>query len=384
MKNKILSLLLAGAMVLSMSTTPVLAAGGELTDSGTGGSITADSDLEKPEYKVVVPTTLVFAIDPFEQAGKSQVYSEDLTIINKSNVPVKIKASVAVVDKAGTDVTFQTSESAVSEADTSKNLFFAVEVAKTVTETAKAAESYTTKIYEDSNGKLDTTDAGTETEVKMTDVDYVTTTYGADTVKVPATAAKAAEVTFALAGAKYIEYHDDSADADKIAFQQMAASNAGSAAFRFSGKVNTTAAWADDEITATVTYTFTGLSGTNYSALAAKATASGSQGYIPSSVAPSLAASSYTVAASTAFDIAVDLGEGDLLASGVTNVINVTAGNIDIAGLSEFVTYANGKLSFTAAFADYIIGEGADQTFKIVFTNSVNSAATIVFSAPNN
>lgn len=296
-KTKFLSLLLASAMVVSMAATPVLAADTEFTDPTASNQITGNSGLEPVTYRVVVPTTLTFAIDPYEQAGKSQIYSGDLSIINKSNVPVKVVASVSVEENLTTvtdeEVTFVTSADAVKE-DETKNLYFAAEVATAITEEKYTADDATAfpgsiKIFANAAGdawaKLDAADSTYTTEVFLEDVKELKTIEYTTAPKVTVDGENATDLTFVLAEAKYIPYDD--AGTMKSIYQSTAADNKGSAAFRFSGAVNSNVDWDDEELTATVAYDFQGMTDTNYGTEAAKAT----QGYLKAEEEPTFTAS---------------------------------------------------------------------------------------------
>jgi hypothetical protein len=78
--KKLVSILTAGALAATMAM-PVMAA--------DGGTIDVEVTTKTGILRVEVPTTLAIAVDQFEttDAG-SQVYSEEFTIANKSEVNV--------------------------------------------------------------------------------------------------------------------------------------------------------------------------------------------------------------------------------------------------------------------------------------------------------
>lgn len=266
MKQKIAKMVLAVTLCTAMLGTTAMAASQDLTAT-TGGSITGDSTVVNPSYKVVVPTTLVFGIDPFQQKGQSQIYSEDFYVINKSNVPVQLDCAVTLT--AGTDVVIKDAEADVTETNADKLVYMAAEIAGDVTETSAAAAAYSTALKKDGDDVYEATVApGGSALEDMIDVTSVAGAY-TTSKKVPLKAdATGTKLTFALNKAEYQTYYtvaDKSASASQ--YKAMAADKGGSASFRFSGKVNTKATWAASAVTATVAYTFNGLTPENYTAL---------------------------------------------------------------------------------------------------------------------
>lgn len=284
MKRKVVKTLLTTAVCVSMLGTTCLAAGTpppQLDSTNMSSTIEGDSTVQNPIYKVSVPTKITFAVDPFEQKQQSQIYSQELQLINKSNVPVQVTAAVKVVGKVDTTdadnpvklVTVVDAENKVTETNDAKKVYVAVEVPSDVTETKANAAAYPTALKKsDTTGKVydanqvpdDVADATALTD--MVDVTAVKGTY--TTSKKVTVGEEDSKLVFALAGATYQEYCTDKTDLTKTAVQykEVAASEAGSAVFRFCGKVNTKAAWADGDLKATVKYDLIGLTGTNYSA----------------------------------------------------------------------------------------------------------------------
>lgn len=93
--KKLVSILTAGALAATMAM-PVMAA--------DGGTIDVDVTTKTGILRVEVPTTLAIAVDQFETSDTgSQVYSEEFTIANKSEVNVKVNVtSTATVGSAVT------------------------------------------------------------------------------------------------------------------------------------------------------------------------------------------------------------------------------------------------------------------------------------------
>ena len=389
-KQKFLSLLLASTLVFSMGTSTVFASAlsdGNMT-STSGGYIEDDSDLQEPIYKVVVPTDMVFALDPFQQTGDSQIHSADLTITNKSNVPVKVEVQITAGDKADNDVTFKTKEADVTETNTDKLVYMAAEIATTVVETLDTATGFGASndvdVYadeDDPNGYNTTKTDGTKQE--RTDVKSIATTYGDSTTKVTIDGTTTpTKIAFALDKAEYLKY--TAADASTAnEFKKTAASNKGSAAFRFYGKVNTTAAWVESELTAKVAYSFQGLTGTNYTALTTGAT--GGQGYVKLEEAPTFTASE------TALVINYTKGLGNKALKSIDKIefVHPTKGTFDVSKAltnswaaatvtDSTITLDSGVNKFwtedtTEATITYTMEDGSTGTVKV---NVVTAVAT--------
>lgn len=84
-KKKLVSMLTAGALATTM-VMPAMAA--------DGGSFDVDVTTKTGILRVEVPTTLAIAVDQFETSDAgSQIYSEEFTIANKSEVNVKVNVT---------------------------------------------------------------------------------------------------------------------------------------------------------------------------------------------------------------------------------------------------------------------------------------------------
>ncbi len=189
-------------------------------------------------------------------------------MVNKSNVPVQLDCEVTLA--AGTGVTLKDTADEVTETNSDKLIYMEAEIPGAVTETSATAAAYPTPLVSDGtdvyeSSKAPTGFTGTALE-DMVDTTDAIGTYTTSKKIALGTAEK--KLSFALDKADYQEYYttDDKSDTAKQ-YKAMAASQAGSTAFRFSGKVNTKATWADSAVTATVKYTFNGLTGTNYTEL---------------------------------------------------------------------------------------------------------------------
>lgn len=360
MKQKITKTLLAVTLCTAMLGSTALAASGELTDPAQGGTVTGDSTVENPKYKIVVPTSLVFAIDPFEQKGQSQIYSEDFSMINKSNVPVRLDCSVSL--SAGTGVTIKDAASDVTETGTDKLVYMEAEIPSAVTETSAAAAAYADSLAKDSNNDYYLNSLSVSGATEVTD-EMVDTTAAAGTytqnAKVGLKSSAATKLTFALNKADYTTYYTvaDKSASDKQ-FKNVAASQAGSATFRFSGKVNSKASWANSAVTATVAYTFNGLSDTNYTALMTKQVAN-THGYVVEDTDPSITATGTYNKATGAITATVNLGTG----AKATTIKSVTYGsNNNPTTVLPSANYSVTGSTFNGTAEQFVIDAWASRT----------------------
>ncbi len=298
MKKKIVASILSVAICASMLGTTCFAAATDKTLTGdsteTDKTITGDSEVKSPIYSVVVPTTVEFGIDAFEQAGQtnSQIASAELPIYNKSNVAVRVQADIKVEPKDDT-VTLVDSASEVTETDTSKNLFIGLEIPKKVDlklgtaadatgADATAMASYTKhsdgKLYLTTGLTSEDTDAGgafngegaaAAADIQAQAITGNTIDYPAGTESDPqyiiALGADEVSVAFALDKAAYYKVYSKSSDGtgtDK--FYKAASATDGGTVFRLTGTVNSRAPWAASDVKASVTYSFLGIRGANY------------------------------------------------------------------------------------------------------------------------
>lgn len=299
MRKKMMAAALSVAVCTAMFGTTCFAAGGDMTNTA-GSTITGDSEVKSPIYSVVVPTTVEFGIDAFEQAGQtnSQIASAELPIYNKSNVAVRVQADVKV--EPATGVTLVDEASKVTETDTSKNLYIGLEIPKTVALTldtaadatgtdATAIGDYTKhsdgKFYltagltteeKGSGGDFDGEGAAAAADIKAQAIKSNTITYPAGTDADPQYIITLSEtpvsVAFALDKADYYKVYSKSSDTSGVdKFYKAASASDGATAFRLTGAVNSRAAWAANDVKASITYTFLGIRGANYATQTADA-----------------------------------------------------------------------------------------------------------------
>ena len=274
MKKRIVCAMLAAMMTLSTGTA-ALAAENEVTDPA-GGSIDVSTAVETPIYKVVVPTSMEFVIDPYELMGNgSSITSDDIQIINRSNVNVKVDMELTATAAEG--VTLKDTAVGVTETDNSKLAYVVAQIPSAVTETEVSGkldynsgtysigndgDKYEGLIFNDKVPGDKVTAAGETDLKKVTAVagDYQTKAE----VEFGSTAGKV--LSFVLKKAKYLttaEYENSvlTKGEEQVYYQAGAK---GATAFRFSGKVNSQATWAETDLSASAVYSFIGMTDALY------------------------------------------------------------------------------------------------------------------------
>ncbi len=413
MKKRIVTAMLAAMMVLSVGTTALAAVDG--VTSGASGNVTVGTEVKPPIYKVSVPTTLKFYIDPFEQLGNgSSITSDDFAFINKSNVAVALDVTLNATK--GDDVTFATTEAGVTETNTNKIAFLQAQIPSAVSETSATgttfvkSDDFTTSVallkgtvgsdtvYYINTSDPDTSADGTDGDGNNTN-DYEVADEGAVTTDMIDTTAAAGnyatsekvaidttngtKLKFVLDEADYITYYNnyDDTQAAGTAFKNVAASQNGSAVFRFSGKVNTLADWQTADIGTTVTYAFNGLTDENYDAATIVTNTHafvGSENVAPANAAPTLTnGNTFTITADANagqdLTIPMSLGSGTLGATLVTRV-DCNGGTIT----TDKYSVTDAGLVLDSAFVDAMLGSSntADRVFTIFLNDTDTTELT--------
>lgn len=96
-------------------------------------------------------------------------------------------------------------------------------------------------------------------------------------------------------------------------------------------------------------------------------------------VAPSIAVTSYAIAADTAEDVTVALGSGALVA---TDIASVTDGGVAIA--AENYALTGTTLAFTSAYINTLLGDGTaavDKDLAVVFNDGSDTSVTITLTS---
>ena len=404
MKRRVVSAMLAAMMMFTVAT-PVLAA--DVVDgqeNNTGGDIDVSATVEPPVYKISVPTSLDFYIDPFQQLAAGQITSDDFVIINKSNVALKVDATITVAGKDST-VTLKNAATDVTETSTDKLAYVEAEIPSVITETPAAGAAFVEDDFETAYGTMfkgtvgDTTkyyvatSSSAVADEAAANTEMVDTTNAAGTYTTSKKAAidttNGTTLTFALDKANYIDVYDtyDATAKSGVAFKDVAANGKGTAVFRFSGKVNTTAAWADGDITGNIAYTFTGLTPELYTANAAKVGAD-AHAYVvpaPTEAAPSIEELSYTMTEGQDVVITVNEGAGDLAADDITKITYTgTSGSAKELADTNY-TYEDGTLTIKASFIDTLFAANiSSRDYTIVFNDSAPTSVTITLTTESN
>lgn len=96
--------------------------------------------------------------------------------------------------------------------------------------------------------------------------------------------------------------------------------------------------------------------------------------------APSIATKTYSVTTDTAFNVPVSLGAGSLAAEGVSSAVLKGASSLELLdGSGTFATYADGKLTLTAALATFIVNN-PDVTLEVIFNDDAMTKVILDFT----
>lgn len=148
--KKLLSMLTAGTLAATMAM-PVMAA--------DGGSVDVDVTTKTGVLRVEVPTTLAIAVDQFETSDVgTQIYSEEFTIANKSEINVKVGITSTATVKEGVQLAAKRSD--VSTATAAGGTAWLAVAAK------KSATNYEAAGGDDDFTKLNDTSANVTTFAK--------------------------------------------------------------------------------------------------------------------------------------------------------------------------------------------------------------------------
>ncbi len=417
--KKVLSTVVASALAATTMAMPVMA---------EGGNLDVDVTVESGVVRVEVPTTLKVAIDQFETLGGSQIYSDPFTIVNRSEMDVKVdvtsKATLgtgvkllssvdAVTASKGTEAwlaaatqtaagsyddstTSGTTETVGTLTEANKNVttfesngvanqtFYLAKGDKSTTtytslvpsEDGKADVSYA-KFYELESIQTQPIDAD-ELEAEAADKDvYAIVT--ADAGKSKQTVTKIAKGTaatstgFAGTNTYYTMADTETAIKDLVttkvyAYAATAAQTGGSAAFTYVGKLSSAKEkWAQADISkVSIAYDIVGVPASDYATVKTDCT----YGFYRSK-APSIPTKSYTSAAGKDVVISVDLGEAPKDATGIESVSYIGG-----SGAVKTVEAANyefnaGKLTLKGAI------NTATRTYTITFNDTAKTAVDV-------
>jgi hypothetical protein len=153
MKKKILSIVLATAMVMGMSvtaladdptpTTATLSAGGEQIMNGTGA-------VKEPTISIVVPVSFAIAVNPYkvpyvmgDATYTDQIVSVPSYIVNYSDVPVEVTVTDAKVTKDNAS-TVEVADTVTPATDKTKKIALQLDIATGTSYNAKTKAFGTT------------------------------------------------------------------------------------------------------------------------------------------------------------------------------------------------------------------------------------------------
>nr|WP_305182385.1 hypothetical protein [uncultured Schaedlerella sp.] len=146
------------------------------------------------------------------------------------------------------------------------------------------------------------------------------------------------------------------------------------AGFTYVGKLsNNKDTWTKDDISKiNIAYNITGVTGTKFNEVKTDCTY-GLYKEKPANAAPSIATTSYPMTANTPIDITVDLGAGDLAATGVSNIMD-PSGVWDYLAHSEQAVYdtANKKITLKAEMVDACIA-GNVSSINVIFADAAKT-----------
>ena len=153
--------------------------------------------------------------------------------------------------------------------------------------------------------------------------------------------------------------------------------NYDTASFVIGGNINKNADWSDyttggKAITLAATYTFNTITADEYTNAAVVGDSYNNIAYT-APTAPSIATATYDIAADTAEDVTVSLGQGGLAATGITSIVDADANT-----LTETTDYTltDTTLSFTTAYVNSIVGDGSADVSKVLTVTFNDTAAT--------
>lgn len=416
MKRKLIASVISTMTCVCMLGTTCLAAGGTLTGTSADADkkISGDSTVKSPIYSVVVPTTVEFGIDAFEQAGQlnSQIASADLPIYNKSNVAVRVQADVKLTPANGVTLVDDTTK--VTEDNTNKVLYMGLEVPKTVAMTlgtaadatgadATTVASYTkhsdNKLYlttglttdeTASGGAFNGESAAAASDIKTQEINGSTITYAAGTTADPqyivTLGTDAVSVAFALDKAEYYKVYSKSSDTtgtDK--FYKAASTTDGAAAFRLTGAVNSRAAWAAQDVKAEITYSFLGIRNANYATQSADASTDNPNIAYVANTAKLLkeSAGPEFTTSSTVGIVTYTVGDGNDALASITDVAWEFEGNtMSVLGSNVTLDATAKTLTLTSGAIEYWASQGATKTATVTYktTGNVTKTANITFN----
>lgn len=427
MRNKkLLSTVVATTMAATTMVMPVMAA--------DGGSFNVGVTTKTPVIRVVVPTTMQIAVNQFEMGDAgSQIYSNVFEMENKSEIPVKLNVTstatpgantTLVATKAGATDSTKAGEAWLAAAaqieagkyiadgktindltEASANVATFVENKAEQTYYLNASSSMAYKLLNTNESAADieyaqfyeltakTFTATSESDelkalVKDQDVYYAASTTITDGMALTklAKGSDTSSLTWSNSNTYYTvaQVATPKASIDTAnhlyVYGNGTTDAAGKAAFRYIGKLSgKQESWsASDLTTIGVAYTIVGVQQNDFDALAAE---TGTLTYglykapAPTEKAPSIPTATAKMVSGQPATFNVDLGAGDLKATGIASIAN--AGTTTAIPSSAY-SFANGVLTITAERVNTLLNAGlSSKKYDVTFDDKAKTVVTI-------
>lgn len=231
----------------------------------------------------------------------------------------------------------------------------------------------------------ETTDIGTEiTADELSDVTMTKATVGNQAFVTGTTNKADASIAYSLGAATYAlkdgEIIDfDTAQGDLATKLEMSVLG-GVAGFTLTGAVNADADWSEADaaaITITPTYAVTDATG---SEVAVDNAAYNQVNLVPANAAPSVPEKTYVMTAGQDVEVEINLGAGDLAATGVASVSYVAAGKTYSFASGEF-KIENGKLVLSHSKTDTFANAGIkNREITILFNDTAKTTGKAILT----
>lgn len=360
--KRLLASVLAGTMVLGMSVT----AFADDTTGSTTGTGEFEGHVDKNALSVQLPTVpaenpfsytmdpegLIAATEGAKNTAATFENDANVYFLSAPNTYTKVSKKLKVVNKGTVDADVTIAAETVANSDVKMVAADGFTAEDSISDTNKGAELYLGLIVANktavpvyANGQADVTAASVTVGLKGNDANYeVKYTPGAD----------GAPGTYSYA--------------EK---ENVPATAWNSFEFGLTGACN-----------ANGNYSATGLGGSNVNvtwSYAERAKDSSADLLAPNATdaaGPSLVGSSFTMTAGQPFEVQVNLGSGNLKATGIASISFERDGS-DVAIGSTRYTFADDTITFESSWVDsQLAGITTSRTYKIVFNDTANTEKT--------
>ncbi len=425
MRNKkILSTVVASALAATTMAVPVMAA--------DGGNIDVPVTTKTAVIRVQVPTKMDISVNQFEMGdGGSQIYSTPFDMINRSEIPVKISVTSTAELKATTKLVGTKADAESSKTEGEVWMAVAAETAadsyadgadtaikdltdenKNVTSFVQGTDADAAKgtanqtFYMDKSGTmkyklLNSNEAAADIEYaqfyeltlqSVAGADALAALIAENDVYVAAGAAadgqdltKEAKGTAHTydAGEKYYTAALEATakgdvDSSKLyVYGNGEAATDGVAAFRYIGKLSgAQETWTKDDITkVSIKYDILGVQESKYNDVKADCVYGLYNEPAPTEKAPSIPTATAKMVSGQPATFNVDLGAGDLKATGITSVTN--AGTTTAIPTSAY-SFKDGVLTITADRVNTLLSANlSSKKYDVIFNDKDKTVVTI-------